>query len=63
MLMQLENGLAPESSVIVSSRGPALQNPKARIDEMGDLVKDRAVLEGGGGRPMFLFSAYGKKQK
>lgn len=62
MLLQLANSLDDTSVVVMAPRGPALQNPQSRINPRGETVQDRAVLEGGGDRPTWLYSAIPKKK-
>lgn len=62
MLLQIANSLDDQSSVVMSPRGPALQNPQSRVNPRGETVRDRAVLEGGGDRPTWLYSAIPKKK-
>lgn len=62
MLLQIANSLDDQARVVSSNRGPALQNPQTRINLRGETVQDRAVLEGGGDRPTWLYSAIPKKK-
>jgi hypothetical protein len=62
MLLQIANSLDDTSGVVLSRRGPALQNPQIRINPRGEEVRDRAVLEGGGDRLTWLFSAIPKRK-
>ncbi len=62
MLLQIANSLDDRAGVVMSPRGPALQSPEIRVNPRGETVQDRAVLEGGGDRPTWLYSAIPKKK-
>ena len=62
MLLQIANSLDDRAGVVMSPRGPALQSPQRRVNPRGETVLDRAVLEGGGDRPTWLYSAIPKKK-
>lgn len=63
MLAQLEASLDETALATKHNKSPFLQSQTERLDQWGDSVKDRAIFEGGGDRPTWLFSAFGRKQK
>lgn len=63
MLAQIEGSLADTAIAKPHPRAPYLEGQTQRIDQWGSSVKDRAVLEGGGDRPTWLLSAFGREQK